>query len=334
MIGQVFRLRLGAVVAAAPAAFAAPAQMDWQLSSLPQAHKKAVVSVDRATYFDETSKREVTLIVSASLDGTAIVWDLESRSARFTLVHSADGRALERVRASLDGRKIATAGMDGFVRVWDTTTGQKVAELRGHGGSVRDVAWAADGRRLASCDDRGNIIVWDLQKAQMAFAYTIASDPTLISLDITNDGSRLAVASRGNRLYLYEVESGERRVVDGLRGEPKSLRYAPGDRRIAIGEGKSLVVRDARSGARLATLERHRGAIRGLRWSDDARRVFTAGDQGEVFEWEVDTGAVLRRAKVLQSVNDLAVYGGLGQEELALAKPSSRVELLQRRKQA
>jgi WD40 repeat protein len=303
-------------------------QADWGVASLPLVHKKAVVSVDRVTYFDEAAKKEVTLLVSASQDGTAVVWDLDTRSARFTLQHSTSGRPLQRVRASLDGRQIATAGSDELVCVWDTLSGRQVATLKGHTGRVLDVAWAADRRRLASCDDQGNLIVWDVPTSTMKAAYTIASDPILLSLDMTNDGSRVAVGSRGGRLYIYEVETGDRRVVGGLAGDPKCLRFAPGDRRLAVSEGKFLVVRDGRSGAKISTLERHRGAIGGLRWSDDGQRLFSAGDQGEVFEWEVDSGAVLRRAKVLQFVNDVAVFGPLGEEGLALAKPSSRVDLL------
>src|SRR5262249_54439614 len=65
------------------------------------------------------------------------------------------------VSFSPDGKRLASAGDDGMVRVWDTVTGQEALSLKGHTGTVTSVAFSPDGKRLASADSTGRVKVWD-----------------------------------------------------------------------------------------------------------------------------------------------------------------------------
>ena len=70
------------------------------------------------------------------------------------------------VAFSPDGTRLASAGYDSTVRVWDAATGQEALTLKGHTGEVKSVAFSPDGTRLASASDDGTVKVWDAATGQ------------------------------------------------------------------------------------------------------------------------------------------------------------------------
>ena len=63
---------------------------------------------------------------------------------------------------SPDGRRIASAGGDRAVKLWDAETGRCVATLEGHRDSVTDCVFSPDGQRLASAGDQ-TVKLWDAE---------------------------------------------------------------------------------------------------------------------------------------------------------------------------
>src|SRR5207249_5013792 len=51
---------------------------------------------------------------------------------------------------SPNGKRIASASLDGTVQVWDDTTGNHALIYRGHAGPVFTLAWSLDGTHIAS----------------------------------------------------------------------------------------------------------------------------------------------------------------------------------------
>jgi WD40 repeat protein len=61
---------------------------------------------------------------------------------------------------SPDGKTLATGGHDHVVKLWNVSTRQEVATLRGHEGNVHSLAFSPDGTILASGSDDGTVRLW------------------------------------------------------------------------------------------------------------------------------------------------------------------------------
>ncbi len=84
-------------------------------------------------------------------------WEVASWAPAVTFDAEADERTV--LAFAPDGR-LAAAGRDGVVRVFDPETGRAVATYRGHRGPALALAFARDGRQLASGSADGTALVW------------------------------------------------------------------------------------------------------------------------------------------------------------------------------
>ena len=67
---------------------------------------------------------------------------------------------------SPDGRRIASAGCDRTVKVWDAGTGEEILTFKGHPDWVLGVAFSPDGRRIASASNDRTVKLWDAGTGQ------------------------------------------------------------------------------------------------------------------------------------------------------------------------
>ena len=66
------------------------------------------------------------------------------------------------IAVSPQNDRLAAAGTDKTVRVWDAATGRTIWTFRGHTNQVQEAAFSPCGTRLASVGWDGTARVWDV----------------------------------------------------------------------------------------------------------------------------------------------------------------------------
>jgi WD40 repeat protein len=106
------------------------------------------------------------------------------------------------VAFSPDGSRLASAGQDGSVRVWDVATGAQLLTLKGHAGAVLAVAYNPDGSRLATAGADQTVRVWEAATGHELLTLRGHTD-RIRGVAFSPDGRRLASASEDETVRIW-----------------------------------------------------------------------------------------------------------------------------------
>jgi WD40 repeat protein len=118
---------------------------------------------------------------------------------------------------SPDGHRLASAGDDGRVRLWNADTGQLVGvPLVGDTKSVNVVAFSPDGHRLASAGDDGMVRLWNADTGQPLGAPLDGHTRDVESVTFSPDGTRIASGSLDGTVWIWPAIATPEMICDKL----------------------------------------------------------------------------------------------------------------------
>jgi WD40 repeat protein len=218
-----------------------------------------------------------TLIASVATGGTVTLWDVATGQVIDTL----ELPRTEAARVAFDaaGRRLAAAGRDRSLTVWDLTSRPRRVLFREPGdglvgtpgGNPFGIAFSPDGHWLATGGVTGSVSVRSASTGKVAFTLT---------------GHTMGVA----RLAFHP--------------DPENPELATG----SDGDDGTVKIWNLRTRRERLTLRGHQTVIRGLTFSSDGRRMISTSADNSAKVWDVASGQeILTLRGHLSSVWDVAI---------------------------
>jgi WD40 repeat protein len=217
------------------------------------------------------------------------VADLETQHEIAAII---DPRPITALALSLDGSRLASAGFDGVVKIWNVANGAIEKSFRGFLDPIWSLAFSADGNRLVGGGNNRYLRIWntaDWSLAQTALGHT----STVRAIAFSPDGHRLISGGEDELALIWTTDV--RRTADEapqlLRGPgwsdlTPSLAFSPDNEHFA-GTAADGTIKIWRTD-NFAVERSFPGEFRTVAYTADGRELLAEEIDGSVHRWSVD----------------------------------------------
>jgi WD40 repeat protein len=198
------------------------------------------------------------------------------------------------VAFSPDGKLLATADVNGLVRLWEVRDRKQILVCKGHTSWVHAIAFSPDGQYLISGSEDQTLRLWDVSTGECLKTFTGHSS-RVWSVAFNPQGTTVASGSHDYTVRLWNVENGTcQKILQGHTGAVSSVAFSPqGNTLISGSEDQTIRLWNPDKGTCKQIFKGHTGGISCVAFSPQGDMLATGSSDQTVRCWEVKTGQLL-----------------------------------------
>ncbi|MCI0682821.1 MAG: hypothetical protein L0Y71_12030 [Gemmataceae bacterium] len=206
--------------------------------------------------------------------------------------------AMLAIALSPDGKKLASAGTDRLLRVWDLPSGKLEHTIENHADWVFGLAFAPDGKHLATASRDKTAKVWDLSAKESMLTFPDHQN-SVYAVAITADGKFGVSCGEDTQVRQWQATDDKKQIgkqikVMGSHGKPVFRMVQHHDPKSPIvatcGADGTVKLWNPVAGTALKTLTGHSDWVYAVTISPDGQLVAGGAWNGEVRVWRVADG--------------------------------------------
>ena len=188
-----------------------------------------------------------------------------------------------------EGKRLAAAGEDRSIRIFDVATGKQEREIENHADWVLSLDWSSDGKQIVSTSRDKTAKVFEVESGNLVATYA-GHGATVFAAVFSPDGKHVYSAGADNKIHMWNVPEAKKQKEAGGHGQDILKLILVDGNLTSASADRTARQFDLEELKELKVLKDHSDWVCALAYDSRNKRLASGCFDGNVQTWNLETG--------------------------------------------